>query len=115
VAGRAAEAADAYRRTIELNPASSVAQSGLIFALDLMEDPAVEAHGARQRWNERFGQVWRDRPAGHPNDRDPARPLRVGYVSADFYLHSAASAFMPVLRSHDHSQVTVYCYSGAPT
>ena len=44
----------------------------------------------------------------------PERRLRVGYVSADFRHHSAASAFLPILRSHDRSQVEVVCYSGVP-
>ena len=39
--------------------------------------------------------------------------MRVGYVSADFYHHSASMVFMPILRAHDHAQVRVYCYSGA--
>jgi predicted O-linked N-acetylglucosamine transferase (SPINDLY family) len=98
---------------LALSPDSSVAHSGLIFALDLLPGHAEEARAERQRWDARFGQAWRDRPAGHPNDPDPDRPLRVGYVSADFYHHSASSAFMPILRSHDKTQVRVYCYSGA--
>jgi predicted O-linked N-acetylglucosamine transferase (SPINDLY family) len=113
VAGRSVEAADAYRQTLALSPGNAVAHSGLIFALDLLPGHADEAHAERQRYDARFGQAWRDRPSGHRNDRDPARRLRVGYVSADFYHHSAASIFMPILRSHDRSQVALYCYSGA--
>ena len=113
VAGRTADAVDAYRQSLALNPASPVAHSGLIFSLDLLPGMLQEARAERRRWNERFGQAWRDRPAAHPNDPDPERPLRVGYVSADFYHHSASMVFMPILRAHDHAQVRVYCYSGA--
>ena len=94
-------------------PPPRVAHSGLIFSLDLLPGMLAEARAERRRWNERFGQTWRDRPAGHPNTPDPRRPLRVGYVSADFYHHSASMVFMPILRQHDHAQVQVYCYSGA--
>ena len=34
-------------------------------------------------------------------------------MSADFRYHSAGYLALPVLRSHDHTQVQVYCYSGA--
>jgi predicted O-linked N-acetylglucosamine transferase (SPINDLY family) len=113
VAGRTADATAAYRRSLALNPDSPIAQSGLIFALDLQPGHADEALAERRSWNVRFGQTWRDRPADHPNRRDPERPLRVGYVSADFYNHSAATVFMPIMRAHDRSQVSLYCYSGA--
>ena len=113
VAGRTVEAANAYRQALALNPASPVAHSGLIFALDLLPGHADEARAERRRWNERFGQAWRDRPAAYPNVPDPGRRLRVGYVSADFYHHSAASVFMPILRAHDRGQIELYCYSGA--
>jgi predicted O-linked N-acetylglucosamine transferase (SPINDLY family) len=113
VAGRTADAANGYRQSLSLNPSSPVAHSGLIFALDLLPGHAAEAHAERRRWNERFGQIWLDRPAAHANVTDPARRLRVGYVSADFFNHSAASVFMPILRAHDRSEIELYCYSGA--
>ena len=113
VAGRTEDATAAYRRSLALDPASTIAHSGLIFSLDLTHGAAEEARAERRRWNERFGQAWRQRPLAHANNRDPERPLRVGYVSADFYHHSAATVFMPILRAHDKSQVRVYCYSGA--
>ena len=91
---------------------SATAHSGLIFVLDLLPDGSAEAHVERQRWNARFGQRWRTEPLVHPNAPDPERRLRVGYVSADFYQHSAALAIMPILRAHDHTQVEVVCYSG---
>jgi predicted O-linked N-acetylglucosamine transferase (SPINDLY family) len=43
---------------------------------------------------------------------DPDRRLRIGYVSADLRHHSVASAMLPILRSHDHANVEVICYSG---
>jgi predicted O-linked N-acetylglucosamine transferase (SPINDLY family) len=115
VAGRSVDAAAAYRKALALNPDSPAAHSGLIFALDLLPGHADETFAECRRWNERFGQAWRDRPATHPNTPDPARRLRVGYVSADYYLHSASAAFMPIMRSHDREQIELYCYSGATT
>ncbi|MGE3913574.1 MAG: tetratricopeptide repeat protein, partial [Chloroflexota bacterium] len=112
VASRTADASEAYRRCLALNPDSATAHSGLIFSLDLTHGAAAEARAERRRWNERFGQAWRQQPLPHTNGRDPERRLRVGYVSADFYHHSAATAFMPILRAHDRNRVSIYCYSG---
>jgi protein O-GlcNAc transferase len=121
-------------------PAWPQTASYAIVALDLMEGAEAEAQALRQRWNARFGGA-AQRPASgqhqphasgqcqahasgqhqppasgqhepHANPRDPHRRLHVGYVSADFRHHSAANAILPILRSHDRSQVTVYCYSG---
>jgi predicted O-linked N-acetylglucosamine transferase (SPINDLY family) len=112
VAGRSADAAVAYRQSLALNPASAIAHSGLIFALDLQPGAAAEARVERRRWNDQFGQAWRHQPLAHVNDPRPDRPLRIGYVSADFYHHSASTVIMPILRAHDRSQIQVYCYSG---
>ena len=39
------------------------------------------------------------------------RRLRVGYVSPDFREHPVASFLEPILASHDHQRVEVFCYS----
>ncbi len=38
---------------------------------------------------------------------------RLGYVSSDFRIHSAAFAFLPVLRGHDKAQFQINCYSSS--
>ena len=47
----------------------------------------------------------------HHNDRDPARRLRIGYVSGDFRQHAVIYYLEPVLKSHDKSQVEIFCYA----
>ena len=39
------------------------------------------------------------------------RKLRLGYVSPDFRIHSAAFLFSPVVWGHDRSRFEVWCYS----
>jgi protein O-GlcNAc transferase len=51
---------------------------------------------------------------GHGNGRDPARRLRIGYLSPDFRLHSVAYFIAPVIAAHDRSQVEVFCYHSCP-
>ena len=111
-AGRLQPAAVAYRRAAEIYPSSAAALSGLISTLDLVPNAAAEARLQRQRFNILFGQRWRQEPPAYRNDPDPERRLRIGYVSADFRQHSAASVILPILRGHDRSTVEIVCYSG---
>ncbi|MBX9630767.1 MAG: tetratricopeptide repeat protein [Burkholderiales bacterium] len=49
-----------------------------------------------------------------PRALDGSRPLRVGYVSADFGLHVVSFFIEPVLAAHDRGAVEVFCYFAAP-
>jgi protein O-GlcNAc transferase len=49
-----------------------------------------------------------------PNQRDPDRRLRIGYVSPDFKRHSCAFFVEPLVAAHDPEVVDVYCYSDVP-
>lgn len=46
-------------------------------------------------------------------DCDPARPLRIGYVSGDLRKHSVGYFIEPVLQHHDARRCQVFCYSNA--
>jgi len=46
----------------------------------------------------------------HAPRASEGRPLRVGYVSPDFYAHSVAFFFEPLLAAHDGQQVETFCY-----
>jgi predicted O-linked N-acetylglucosamine transferase (SPINDLY family) len=67
------------------------------------------------RRHRRFGA---DLEQAHParfehgqRPHEPARRLRVGYLSGDFLLHPVSFFLLPVLERHDHAQVEVFCYS----
>jgi predicted O-linked N-acetylglucosamine transferase (SPINDLY family) len=47
-------------------------------------------------------------------DRDPERPLNIGYLSPDFCTHSVAFFIEEVLAHHDRKKVKVFCYSNTP-
>jgi predicted O-linked N-acetylglucosamine transferase (SPINDLY family) len=51
------------------------------------------------------------RTAAFANARDPSRPLRIGYVSADFCYHVITLQMLGVLEHHDRTAVQAYCYS----
>ena len=47
------------------------------------------------------------------NKKDPARRLRIGYVSGDLSYHVVALFLQPVLEHRDRNAVEVFCYSTA--
>ncbi|MBI3706767.1 MAG: tetratricopeptide repeat protein [Proteobacteria bacterium] len=110
---RLEEALASYRRALAVQPNLARAHSNLIFAMSFLPDIDTAGQYAEQRrWYAAHGQALAATIAPHGNDRSPERRLRVGYVSADFYRHSAQYAFGPVLRHHDPAAVEVVCYSG---
>ncbi len=50
----------------------------------------------------------------YSNDPDPERPLRVGYLSADFHSHPVSRFFEPILTHHDRGLFHVYLYGEVP-
>lgn len=113
--GRLDEALKEARRALEIKPDFAEAHTALIFSLDFVIEAGFAEHQAeRKRWFERFGKRYAAVSKRHPNEPDPERKLRIGYVSADFRRHSAVFSFGPVLRNHDRSHFEVTCYSSVP-
>jgi predicted O-linked N-acetylglucosamine transferase (SPINDLY family) len=110
--GRHREAMESYARALALAPERSGIHSNIIFVLDFIPEISFVEH---QRERHAYGQSMAAIPTGapHGNDRDPSRPLVLGYVSGDFKHHSAAACFRPVLRRHDRARFRIACYSGA--
>jgi predicted O-linked N-acetylglucosamine transferase (SPINDLY family) len=67
--------------------------------------------GELRRWNEQHAEPRKKVIAPHANDRDPDRPLRIGYVSADFRQHACAHFLLPLFCHHDRRQFEVTCYA----
>ena len=113
--GRNQEALASYDRALALQPDHAASHSNKIFVLDFEPELSFEQHQAERRryWLAQAGGIQGDR-APFANDRDPSRPLVLGYVSADFRRHSAATCFGPVLRHHDRARFRIVCYSGVP-
>ena len=105
------EAIAALRKATAAAPDNAEIYSNLL--LTLLYDPAqepdrlVEEHA---EWGRRFG-----RPPGRcrdwPNDPDPARPLRVGLVSAEFCRHAVGGWLLAALQSLDREQYQLVGYS----
>jgi predicted O-linked N-acetylglucosamine transferase (SPINDLY family) len=111
--GRIAEAIACYDRVLAVKPDFPEVISNKIFALDLVPQAGFAEHqDARREWWDKIGaKIAAQSPPRHTNDRDPARRIVLGYVSADFRRHSAATIFWPVLANHDKAQYKMICYS----
>jgi protein O-GlcNAc transferase len=109
------ESQAAFRAALRLDPGLDSAHSGLLMALclDPRRTPA-ELLAEHRRFGDRFAAVTTLGPdPGH--DRDPDRPLRVGYVSPDLLGHVLVKFFGPVLLHHDRGRVEPFCYADVLT
>lgn len=103
--GKTAEAVAAYRRALDLDPGDLHTRSNLLIALEAEGvQTQVELHAEHRRYGALFAP-----PAIHSWPPMPPR-LRIGYVSADFRLHSVAHFMIPILEHHDHSRFDIHCY-----
>ncbi|MBK9574717.1 MAG: tetratricopeptide repeat protein, partial [Rhodoferax sp.] len=112
VLGRLDEGEAAYCRALELKPDDVAANSNRLFGLNYHPDrSAEEIFAAYQAFEQHVGRVHRAAWRPHLNDRNPARRLRLGYVSPDFKLHSCRHFLEPLLAQHDRQNFEVFAYA----
>ncbi|NQV98128.1 MAG: tetratricopeptide repeat protein, partial [Rhodospirillales bacterium] len=113
--GRLDEALVHCNRALAIDPDAAEAHSNML--LTALYEPAQTAqslYDLHRQWDIRHGQ----RPAATSapaaaRARDPARPLRIGYLSPDLRRHSVSCFLEPVLANHDRQAFTIYCYSNS--
>lgn len=110
LAGRLEEAEAAFREAIGLAPDTAHFHSNLLFTLCYLPgmEPLhlLEAHRA---FGARFSHPFD--PLDFPNDPDPARRIRLGYVSPDFRDHVVAKMMGGIITHHDRNRFEVFCYA----
>ena len=112
--GDTAGAIQHFDRALEIKPDYDDAIANKIFHLDFLSQADFAAQqAARKYWWDKVGSKF-ERRAFAARPRDPNKRIVVGYVSSDFRIHSAAFAFLPVLRSHDKTAFQINCYSCSP-
>lgn len=110
--GRLDEAIASQRRAIELQPSDLSLHSNLIYTLQFLAGLDPRAIAAEQAlWNERHARPLAASIRPHANDPDPARRLRIGYVSPDFREHPVAFFLAGLLDAHDPAEIEVHCYA----
>jgi predicted O-linked N-acetylglucosamine transferase (SPINDLY family) len=112
--GETETAIEHFDRALAVKPDHEDAITKKIFALEFLPGASVaELQAARKYWWSAVGSKL-PRLDLAARDLDPDRRLVIGYVSADFRGHSAALAFMPILRHHDHDKFETIAYSCSP-
>ncbi len=110
--GRLDEAIASYRRALELKPDYAKAHSNLLFGLQYRAGvtPAelAEAHAA---FDLQHAASLRSSIVPRESARDPAGPLRLGFVSPDLGRHPVGYFLVPVLENLAPEQAETVVYS----
>lgn len=110
--GRTDEALSRYQKALHLDPENPVHLSNYLLTLHYRDDASPqELFRAHRSWAERYEPDPALHPAKHKNTPEPARVLRIGYISGDFRTHSVAYFIEPVLASHNSDDFDLFCYS----
>ncbi|RQR26937.1 glycosyltransferase [Burkholderia sp. Bp9143] len=96
--GRTLDAEACFRHALDCQPNNACAFHNLLFSLT--HNPEIDGKTLFEQ-HRRFGEQWgtplRPHWPRHDSPRDPQRPLKVGFVSADLFHHAVATLFEPVL------------------
>jgi len=110
--GRLDPAIACFRRALAINPGFVPAHDDLLLALHFDTDSDPRRLFVESRlWNDQHARPLKLCVASCANSRDPDRPLRIGYVSADFVQHPCALFMFPLFRHHDRRQFDLFCYA----
>jgi uncharacterized protein (TIGR03032 family) len=114
--GEPDDALACLRRAVELSP--DTAANGILLLNTMLyadrcgNDELFEAH---RSWSARLpGRGLPGRGAGtadHANPQDPARRLRLAYLSADFCDHPVGRMLAPLLEHRDRAGFEMICYA----
>jgi protein O-GlcNAc transferase len=102
----------AYRRAVQLGPNTPEYRSHLIQTL--LYDPRCtrpQFLDECREWMRRHAEPLKNFQRPHTDDPSAGRPLRIGYVSANFRNHACAYYLEPLLANHDRQQFTIICYA----
>jgi predicted O-linked N-acetylglucosamine transferase (SPINDLY family) len=112
--GRMDVAVACFRKALAIDPDYVEARNRIIMILDAQPGTtAKQAQRERDKWWAQHGAHLYAKRIPHENDRDPERPLKVGYVSGDFQFHSASTVFHRIALEHS-AQVVPFFYSSTP-
>ena len=106
------EALAYFRKAVETNPSLTMAQSNLLLTLNYgshCEPSAI--YDEHRKWASLCATPLAQEVAPHNNEPDPERRLRIGYVSSDFWSHSVAYFFEPLLVTANRQDFEVICYA----
>ena len=101
----------ACRRALELRPSYSDAHSNLLMCAQYQSGVTLAGLArAHTEWDNRHATPLRASGKSFDLDRDPERPLRLGFVSPDLCAHPVGFFLARVLGNLDARSSTVVCY-----
>ena len=110
--GDSAAAAKLYEKVVERDPSQVAMGSNILFEYNNLHGIGREQMFERHRaWAERFAAPLQQAPDFSARNRDPERPLRIGYVSGDFTRHPVGFLLRDILLNHNKREVSIHCYS----
>ncbi len=110
--GRMDEAIAAAKEAIRLDPGYVDAHSNLLCYRQYVPGVTTsELAAAHRQWDQQFGIPLRAAWKPHVNQRVSERPLRVGFVSADFCKHPVGYFFIRAFEAIDRTQYQTVAYS----
>jgi predicted O-linked N-acetylglucosamine transferase (SPINDLY family) len=111
VAGEAQSALGYSQRALALRPNHILAHSNLLmseqYCTGVTLDSLARAH---TEWDRRHAAHFLESGRPWHLDRDPERPLRLGFVSSDFRTHPVGFFLAPVLENLGAHSCAVVCY-----
>lgn len=109
-AGKFQDGIDLLSRTAQSAPTYSIIGSMLLCYLHYLPELDQKALFRKHKhWGQTHAPAGRAKTA-HGNCADPDRALRIGYISPDFYVHSVASFFEPILDGRNPEAARIYGY-----
>lgn len=111
VMGCLQEAVEAFSEGLLIEPEAADIRSNLLLALNYSphHDLSEIVQGHVDWFNIHTIQIAPSRT--YANNRNPARPLRIGYVSADFRDHVVGRNIWPLFQHHHRSEFEIVCYA----
>lgn len=110
--GRYGEGLAHLEHAVAAAPGCHVFWGSLLFSLHYHPDLSAAEVAARHRsWGERVESGLGIAPPVHDNPADPERPLRLGFVSADFRSHPVGYFMVDLLAAFDPGRIRCYAYA----
>jgi len=112
------KAINSYDRSLKIDPYSKNAGQNRLLAMNSLTRnhmPRVRSlvdyvYQEHKKWGERFQSMYKTFTSWD-NELTTDRPLRIGYISADFFTHSVSYFIELPLRLADNKRVFNICYS----
>lgn len=110
-AGNISLAVEAYEQCLKIDPDSRNAGQNRLLAMNYINDGTDDKlYEAHRDWGRRFMKLF-PQYTSWDNDKDPERPLVIGYVSPDYFTHSVSYFVEAPLIYHDYTTYKVVVYS----